>query len=1827
MLREGVRAERAVLFVIVAVVAIGGLAGGVGAGGDGISGSTVPGSDVDQSGIGAPTTAGVSGPIRGSTVSIDGSPATAWPTSPAAASTGGDTADRETTPIRDRRRTTVGTANTTSGTEPAADSVFWDYPPDSDPTVDDTITVVLNVSASPGGEFCFRETGSGGFEKCKSDIGSDREIVSFFAHVSDDLGLETGESTELVGTGPNGRTEPKTVTVLSQPPGDIELDVTRDGTSVETLSEIVVSNESGDRLGKYSGRNTNGIPLPHTIEDLPSGETYTVEAFVEDAFVGSKSVSVEADTTHSETITVPDTVPIDVSVLLDDGETAFPGATVELVSDEGTTWHRTVTDANGTTRTFDVQQPSTFRSDDYLDVVVRFDGERVGSTRLDDPTAGTVQVETDVEPRTALGFTYGPKSPSSWTAVSFAGRDGDRHYWEFGDGEAAVGKRVAHVYEEAGTYPVTLHVDGRTYTREVVVSASSGGVESITRETGGVPLASVNYTETFTATFEDGTQFDHVRFDLGNETVTVPQTAETYAAEFDLGNLSASNHLTVTAVNESGNNYTARRYVPVQPVPEWMTWLVHGGSGVSMGVDNGTIDMAYRPFDLSYDFSIGGVPLDASAPQFTGGPTVGVEYDSYTRRATGYGSGGFSTDLMGYGFEADVSADATFEERLQFVRASARAEASLSAQVGPPMQVDPPYFDPIGVETTVTPSLAMEGEFNETFAFQNGTVTPGASLTVGTQTPAPGGSVGVSATGGLEGSFDVGTPERNLSGEVWVEGNGWAKMSGKELVDFTVGPYNHSLGSGTSSLAVATTADEADWRLPTRHGSVPAPGVPSVDERGSALAATAELSPSAGRTGRFVRLTNRSLEDGQPAIAATNGTVSLAWSRQAANKSVADGQDIAIRTRDDGEWGPQTWLTDNTVHDRRPVLAASDDGRLLAAWTRIDTPLESFDDPAEAFDDYEIAYAVSDGQTWSDPTVLENASTRDRSPTVAWTGDGWTLAWARDELADVGTNETTVTGTDVAVASIGTDGAATRLDTIANARTPAVGPAPESPNASLAYVATDDGATAVERASVDDAVVERNSYPAASVSDLATAGERVAWVEGNVTEPRLVEGRAGNASRLRPDDDTAGITGLSLDANGNETVLTYRARLNGTGANDLVYRLDRGDGWIDDHQFAEPPADDLAVWYPATALTDDGTFLTTFAATNVSATATNDVFAYEHRFRPRYALSVDGPSDATVGDRVPIDYTVSNVGDLNGTAPVNVTIEAGNGTTLGTSTVDPIRTDATATGTFDVPVPASGRFDLSVEAGTTADTEAAPTPIDGTEAAPPPSTATGAHTAASSPSTGGGSTEAAAVERGADATIRVASPALSVDVVTVADPENGTIAVDIANDGGAVATDVPVAIRDGDAVVAETTVDRVAVDGTATWNATVDPADLDRTAPETVEIQPGRSLATDAVAEAGNRTTWLYRPAVTVHEDVTVLNRTDGLVVRGLVSNAGPIGTEMTVSAVRVGANGTATTTLASDRTAVASGASNTTFESVRFHLDDDALAVGETVRIVAEPAVPNDDPATTATTRTVESVTPAPATVGLAVADVTADPVVGEPVSLSVHAENVGMEPTNESLALLVDGNETDDTGVALDSGENATATVAWTPETAGNYTLAVESGDDRVEHTVSVTEQSGGGLPAPPPSTGGPDVSIVDHRLATNAIALGDELSVTITVENAGDAAGTIDLPLAIDGEVATTRQVTVEAGATRTVTLSTAVETTGTHEVAVAGEDVGTVEVSESTGSADDTDGSDGAAGGTESAGDETGAGDGSSVPGFGVLAALVGLAVALSRIGRA
>lgn len=140
-------------------------------------------------------------------------------------------------------------------------------------------------------------------------------------------------------------------------------------------------------------------------------------------------------------------------------------------------------------------------------------------------------------------------------------------------------------------------------------------------------------------------------------------------------------------------------------------------------------------------------------------------------------------------------------------------------------------------------------------------------------------------------------------------------------------------------------------------------------------------------------------------------------------------------------------------------------------------------------------------------------------------------------------------------------------------------------------------------------------------------------------------------------------------------------------------------------------------------------------------------------------------------------------------------------------------------------------------------------------------------------------------------------------------------------------------------------------------------------------------------------------------------------------------------------------------------------------------------------------------------------------------------------------------------------------------------------------------------------------------PVFEVTEATPSDTSIGEGETVDVTATVENTGRAEGTLTLSLRVDDEIVDSQSVSVDAGASRSVTFTRTFDTIGVYELSVNNVSAGEVRVESGAGAGDGSmDGSDGGEGGNASDG-------GSELPGFGVLAALAAVtALVVLRLRR-
>jgi len=156
----------------------------------------------------------------------------------------------------------------------------------------------------------------------------------------------------------------------------------------------------------------------------------------------------------------------------------------------------------------------------------------------------------------------------------------------------------------------------------------------------------------------------------------------------------------------------------------------------------------------------------------------------------------------------------------------------------------------------------------------------------------------------------------------------------------------------------------------------------------------------------------------------------------------------------------------------------------------------------------------------------------------------------------------------------------------------------------------------------------------------------------------------------------------------------------------------------------------------------------------------------------------------------------------------------------------------------------------------------------------------------------------------------------------------------------------------------------------------------------------------------------------------------------------------------------------------------------------------------------------------------------------------LGDNVTVSVIVENIGEEAGSYNVTLTVDEKESYEV-VQLEGGDKSEVVFLLTEFDAGYYNVEVNG------LTGSFT------VLAPPIPA-----EFTFSNLVVDPVQVepGEEVSVSVTVANIGEEAGTVVVDLMLDGEVFDSESVTLSGGAYEDVAFVVSSEEEGSHTVAV-------------------------------------------------------------------
>lgn len=158
----------------------------------------------------------------------------------------------------------------------------------------------------------------------------------------------------------------------------------------------------------------------------------------------------------------------------------------------------------------------------------------------------------------------------------------------------------------------------------------------------------------------------------------------------------------------------------------------------------------------------------------------------------------------------------------------------------------------------------------------------------------------------------------------------------------------------------------------------------------------------------------------------------------------------------------------------------------------------------------------------------------------------------------------------------------------------------------------------------------------------------------------------------------------------------------------------------------------------------------------------------------------------------------------------------------------------------------------------------------------------------------------------------------------------------------------------------------------------------------------------------------------------------------------------------------------------------------------------------------------------------------------------VGQPVTVSADLHNVAETETTYHSSLLWQGKgvETKDVTVAGSSRKRVTFT--WAPAASGTYEVELLG----LSGSLKVLKPA--------------EFKIVNLDIAPNPVKVGEQVTITATIKNVGEATGTYDASLLVDGVVLQTTEVTLAGGATKPVSSMISKDSPGSYSIKIGGQE---------------------------------------------------------------
>jgi len=165
-----------------------------------------------------------------------------------------------------------------------------------------------------------------------------------------------------------------------------------------------------------------------------------------------------------------------------------------------------------------------------------------------------------------------------------------------------------------------------------------------------------------------------------------------------------------------------------------------------------------------------------------------------------------------------------------------------------------------------------------------------------------------------------------------------------------------------------------------------------------------------------------------------------------------------------------------------------------------------------------------------------------------------------------------------------------------------------------------------------------------------------------------------------------------------------------------------------------------------------------------------------------------------------------------------------------------------------------------------------------------------------------------------------------------------------------------------------------------------------------------------------------------------------------------------------------------------------------------------------------------------------------------------GEAVTVSATVANVGEARGSYEVALRIDGAIVETKTVALDGGKSTKVTFSVTKDVAATYRVEVDG--QRDQFTVVAP-------PPKPPPVKYPGFKVSQLSIAPALVGAGELVTITAMVTNVGEAVGSTDVVLKVNGALVDSKLVAIGAGDSKKVTFFVTRDVAGAYQVEVDGQ----------------------------------------------------------------